>query len=569
MKVGKKRKLGNTVTVIMLFLFLAGMITTIFTIFGMFFQKKVREKQDMLAYCARLVPCVLWNGEEDFSDVNTQNLKDYVQTYMVFENNHSGEIVNRWLANGKDETYETVYKQCSALKSALEVSSLFIYQAKQDASGALLNDMVMVLDASSSRRVRYDLGDVFGKTKAFETVEQVYRTGEPATYDEAAVNYSGFILISYAPVKDADGNVIAVAGAEITLTSILMSVIKDNWMLMLDEIVDFLVLGVAVTIFIKKRIVKPVGILSSHMRDFVADETNLTVQSISDIHTNDELEQMADDFNALAWRIVHYAENLEEKTAEDERIKVDLTVARQIRNIISSETAYPAFPERTSFDLCLSLKHTIYNKCSFCKYFFTDTNRLCVVVGEALGENLASLIFSALSVSYIKSTAKMGFEPYKVAAEVNNNLCSIEKKDKGLTVGAVIADIDLQNGVMRYINAGMPPILFKEPGEAFAFGKARLPFSLGQMPGISFQQHTIRLCQGSTVLFTSYGVSEMRAPDGEDYSMQRLLNSVNCISAETYELDRIIAQIEDDLERFRNDAPIQRDTTILGFRYFG
>lgn len=125
---------------------------------------------------------------------------------------------------------------------------------------------------------------------------------------------------------------------------------------------------------------------------------------------------------------LYYTENLEIKTAEEQRLRLDLDVAGQIRQAISSETTYPAFPERTDFDLCASMKHTIYNKCSFCNYFFTDTDRLFIVVGESLGNTLASMIFSILALSSIRSYAKIGLTPYQIAAETNNQLCSTEKK---------------------------------------------------------------------------------------------------------------------------------------------
>ena len=344
----------------------------------------------------------------------------------------------------------------------------------------------------------------------------------------------------------------------------------DNYsFLLIDAAVNFHVFGLAVFIFIKISIVKPVGIISDHMNKFVSDESSLSFTPVTEIHTSDEIQQIADDFNSLAQRTIDYTKNLAAKTSKEERLRVDYDVASQMRKVISSEMSYPAFPERTDFDLCASLNHTKFNKCSFCNYFFTDTNRLVIVVGESLGDSLASMIFSVLSVSYIKCFAIMGFDPYKIASETNNQLCSIEKKDAGLTVGAFIADIDLKNGVMRYVNAGMPPMLIKKPGENFELAKADLPFNLGQMRGVSFEQNTLQLYQGSAVFLTSTGVTEMSDPKGDKYGFDRLLDVMNRITGNVYDLDKAIKELENDLDNFRNDAPVPSDTTILGFRYFG
>ena len=211
----------------------------------------------------------------------------------------------------------------------------------------------------------------------------------------------------------------------------------------------------------------------------------------------------------------------------------------------------------------------MYNKCSFVNYFFTDTNHLFLVIGESLGNSFSSMIFSILSISYIKGYAKRGFDPYKIAAETNNELCSAEKKDSGLTVGAVIACVDLKMGTMKYVNAGMPPILIKKPGDNFTPDKANLPFSLGQMRGVSFEQNTIQLYQGSTVLFTSFGVTEMSGQNGTLYGYDRLVDVMNRISGNVYALNDTINELEKDLDAFGDSSARSHDTAILGFRYFG
>ena len=556
----------------MLVLFVIAMFTTVLSIVGTNFEKKVNEKRNNLIYCAEMVSCVIEAPDRDYSTVTAGNIKRYLDSYRENGNSDktdmSSDKVEYWLKNGKDSEYEKVDGIIKDLRSSLDVSELYVYQAKTDADKQLQNDMIMVFDAASSGK-SYELGEEFGKSAVFKTVSKVYQTGKPQLHDSKDYGKTRFMIVAFSPIKNSAGKVTAIAGAEVSLRGILASVFKDNWFMLIDEAFDFLLLGLALAFFIKKSIITPVDTLSKHMRNFVSDESGLEYKPINEIKTNDELEQMCDDFNALAERIVDYTKDLKEKTAEQEHIKADLAVSSQIRSIISGKTSYPAFPERTDFDLCLSMKHTINNKCSFANYFFVDTNRLYIVIGEALGSNLASIIFSALSLSYIKSTAKMGLEPYRVAAEVNNNLCSIEKKDRGLTIGAIIAEIDLKEGVMRYVNACMPPLLIKNPGERFALDKASLPFSLGQMPGVAFKQSTLNLSQGSTVLFTSYGVSETVGSSGSDYSIQRLLKNVNDITGGVYELDKIIQGVEDDLEKFRDGTPVKNDTAILGFRYFG
>ena len=71
------------------------------------------------------------------------------------------------------------------------------------------------------------------------------------------------------------------------------------------------------------------------------------------------------------------------------------------------------------------------------------------------------------------------------------------------------------------------------------------------------------------LVFTSYGVPEMKNENGENFSESRLAETINEISAHTYELDRVVFELEECLEKFRYTEPAKNDTTIAAFRYFG
>ena len=531
-------------------------------LFIMYFDETSEEAYDTLLFLTDMVEYRLYEVGEYPEDIN--EWEEFYQSQRI-----PGENVDRWLREGKDELYDTASEHIRAMLADYGMDEVFVYKFTKGEDGRLINNAVVVLDTDIGAKPEYDLGYNLGASPYFETVQKVYETNEVQKLTDAERRKNGFGIAALAPVHYNDGTVCAVAGTKIKANTIALHVISENGMLTVIAAADILVFGIAILLFVRWKIVNPIGKISASMREFVSEEGSLAFRPVTDIHTNDEIEQIADDFNSLAARIIDYTHNLEEKTIVEERLRFDLDVSQQIRSTLSSEIRYPAFPERTDFDLCASMKHTIFNKCSFCNYFFTDTNRICIVVGESLGDNLASMIISITAVAYIKSFAKMGFEPQKIAFETNNQLCSAEKKDKGLTAGVVIADIDLKTGVMRYVNAGMPPVIIKKAGESFTPEKVNLPFSLGQMRGVTFEQNTIQLWQGNTVLFTSYGVSEMINPKGEKYTIQRLQDTVNRISSNLYELDKIIERLEQNLDNFRQDAPVTMDTAILGFRYFG
>lgn len=481
-----------------------------------------------------------------------------------------GEEIDEWLKDGKDEFYDIASEEFEIIKELFDLEDLYIYYPERDAEGNITNNMVIVMDTlDDTFGSKLNLGYVFGQSRAYDTICKVFETGKVVRHGRMEKESNNMILAAFAPIKYSDGRVAAVVGAELDASLMAHDSIINTISLATLADLAIAVFAVIMIVMLRSNVIKPLNVISGHMKRFVADEGSLDFEPITEIHTNDEIEQIADDFNSLAQRTIEFTQNLEVKTTEEERLRVDLDVASQIRRVISSETVYPPFPERSDFDLCASLGHTMYNRCSFCNYFLTDTGHLHIVLGESLGNGLASMLFTILSVTYIKSFAKMGFEPYKIAAEVNNQICSIEKKDNGLTVGAVIIEIDLKSGLMKYVNAGMPPVLLKKPGEELVSEKANLPFSLGQMRGISFEQNNVQLYQGSSVLLTSFGISEACDRKGSKYGMERLVETANRISGNVYALNEAVKELESDVERFRGDAPVAMDTAVVAFRYYG
>ena len=56
---------------------------------------------------------------------------------------------------------------------------------------------------------------------------------------------------------------------------------------------------------------------------------------------------------------------------------------------------------------------------------------------------------------------------------------------------------------------------------------------------------------------------------GDRFTEIGLRDEVNDIAGKFYSLEYMINELDIRLENFRKDAPIELDTTILGFRYFG
>ena len=482
------------------------------------------------------------------------------------------ERVKGWLEKGPDEYYNVTENDMYSIKSEFGLSDLYVYKPTMDDDGNLNDEAVFIFDIvedGDNSVIKMQLGQSYKRLHEYELAKKAYQTKEPQFCENYAPNGRSPMLLAVVPMMLDNGEVYAVVGLTIPMLSITKSAVNVSIAMVLVFACVIVIFAIVNLLFIRRTIIRPVKLLSKSMNTFVSGGNEYHYTPVTEIHTRDEIEQMTDNFNSMAESIIKKTHDLEQAAMTQERMRTELDVSGTIRSALSAESTYPAFPERKDFELYASLKNTVYNNCSFCNYYLTGNDHLFIVLGESVGKTLPSILMSMLAAESIHCLAEMDVPPCRIAAETNDQLCSFERNDRNMTVCAMIIEIDLSDGMMKYINAGMPPMILKIAGEPYQAEEETMQFNLGEMRGVSFTQKTVQLQQGNSLIITSHGVSEMRNRGGEIFTGQRLVEEVNRLSSTQYYLNDIIGGLEERLEQFRQDRAIELDTTILGFRYFG
>ena len=509
--------------------------------------------------------------------ISYNHTQKYLERLMIRCGNYVNEVVDAemvrdWLKNGPDESYDLTEKELEAMCDQFQISYLFVYVPQYDAQRNLKPDVTFVFDLNppgTPEEKIYHLGEVGKDMSESYKTQEMLETGEAQFDYRVMTENEGELIMVLVPLKLDNDTIYGVIGLCFKTENVkLLSVNTTVLLVVLFESVIIL-FAALLLIFIHRRIIKPVKMLSYHMDHFVSAGKELTQHDPILINTNDEIEMMTDNFNAMAESIVKYTQDMKTITASQERLKAELDMAGNIRAAVSADLTANDFDQRTDFSLYASLKNTVYNSCSFCNYFLRDEEHLIIVLGESVGKSLPSMLMSMLASTHIFALARMGVEPYKIAYDTNNSLCGFERNSLSMTVSAFICEIDLSTGEMKYVNAGMPPIVLKTTGEAYRNQGEQIQFNLGEMRGVSFVQKTIRLNQGCTFFLTSYGVPEMKNPDGEKFTEERLAKEINAIAASHYALPDMVQSLEQTLDAFRKDTTIELDTTIFAFRYYG
>jgi hypothetical protein len=148
--------------------------------------------------------------------------------------------------------------------------------------------------------------------------------------------------------------------------------------------------------------------------------------------------------------------------------------------------------------------------------------RLVFAVFDAVGHGLASSLISTLAVG-----------AYRNARRCEKDLATtVEAIDAAITAQfpdfryatALIAELDVETGVLEWINAGHPPPLLLRSGRVIGTleCRPRVPLGLGWLLPTPVELGHVQLEPGDALLLYTDGVVEAKRSQGVDFGLERL-----------------------------------------------
>lgn len=279
------------------------------------------------------------------------------------------------------------------------------------------------------------------------------------------------------------------------------------------------------------------------------------------VESDDETALLSEAFNHMADSLKDYIENLSRITAEKERIGTELYIAKNIQASMLP-CIFPAFPERTEFDIYATMDPAKEVGGDFYDFFMVDERHLAIVVADVSGKGVPAALFMVIGKTLIKDHTKPGRDLGEVFTEVNELLC--ESNSEGLFITAFEGVLDLVTGELRFVNAGHEiPFVYK--GNGFETYKIRAGFVLAGMEGIRYQCGSMQLEPGDKIFQYTDGVTEAANQKREMYGMGRL-GAVLCRN-ESAAPERLLACVKADIDAFVGDALQFDDITMLCLEY--
>ncbi len=320
------------------------------------------------------------------------------------------------------------------------------------------------------------------------------------------------------------------------------------------EILVFAALFALIYLLIKRVVVNQIKTINGSLAKIANGDLNETV----DVRSNEEFASLSDDINSTVDTLKHY---IDEASA---RIDKELEFAKNIQ-ASALPNVFPAFPKRKEFEIYALMDPAKEVGGDFYDFYMTNQDTLHFLVADVSGKGIPAAMFMMRAKTELKSLTEAELPLCDVFTRGNNALC--EGNDAGMFVTAWQGSVDLEEGILRYTNAGHNPPLVRHADGQFEFLRSRAGFILAGMENVNYKTQEFHLVPGDTVFLYTDGVTEATNADNKLYGEERLQAALN--SREFDGMQELCDYVKADVDAFVGDAPQFDDITMVAFRFHG
>ena len=375
-------------------------------------------------------------------------------------------------------------------------------------------------------------------------------------------NENGNVLSAFAPVT-FEGEIIAVAGVDISMTTINKTVVHDTFLIAGIIIVFFILFSLIFIAIIRKKIVKPINSLANEMSNFIVDSSDGMISNFdkSDITGSGEVGTLIEDFNIMKGDIKKYTENIASISAERERMNTELDLAAKIQRS-NLKTDFPAFSNEKAFNLFAATKEAKEIGGDFYDYFMIDENHLLVLIADVEGKGIPAALLMMKTNTIIENIAYVEKNPVAIMNCVNKKL--LNSNDEGLYVTVFLGILNTANGKMVYTNAGHTSPIFINNDSCILL-KNNHDLMAGAMEDAQYHSEEIEFTKGGRLFLYTDGVTEGFNTAKEPFGEERLLKAI--LKNKEKRPEDLIQALSEELNSFTGDAEQSDDITMLVLDY--
>lgn len=471
--------------------------------------------------------------------------------------------------------YEQTQDVLNRLKEEYQIEYIYIVKPlNTDASDNMMDVMAgvteyeRVYEKDTLTQLGELTGDAYSSEVAGKYLKQMESKNQNITYffnrTEFGYDYTGLITI-----KDSSGKSVAVLAVDISINEIRDTLVKYVFIVLVGMIFLIAVFLTALYSWLKKRIIVPISKVKTAAQAFVISshgQTDPEKIQFEDpqIVSEDEMQALSEAFVTMAADLKEYMRDLLAETKEKERISTELSLATEIQaNMLPC--IFPAFPERTEFDIYAMMHPAKEVGGDFYDFFLIDEDHLALVIADVSGKGVPAALFMVIAKTLIKNQALTGESPAQILRSVNEQLCEGNEAELFVTVWLGIIQISTGKGIAA--NAGHEhPVIRRKDGK-FELVIYRHSPAVAVMEGMNFREHEFELYPGDTLFVYTDGVPEATDSQNKLFGNERMLNALN--KNPDAKPEELLKNVKEEVDLFTKEVPQFDDVTMLGIKYYG
>ncbi|MEA4853374.1 MAG: SpoIIE family protein phosphatase [Christensenella sp.] len=312
-------------------------------------------------------------------------------------------------------------------------------------------------------------------------------------------------------------------------------------------------------------------VLSKFLEHKIIRSMECTNQSLEKITQGDLNEKATVDtsveFQALSQGINTTVDSLKDAIQRAEAaawMERELSIASEIQLACMPKLMNHSLEEDHRFRLFADMKTAKEVGGDFYDYFVVGENKLGFVIADVSGKGIPAAMFMMSAKTYIKLYMEQGGNLADAFCTVNQKLCENNEVEMFVTVFAGV--IDLQNGMLRYVNAGHNPSALLREG-AVTWLKERSGPLIGMIEQAKYKELSLQLKKGDLLCLYTDGVTEAMNPQKELFGTQRLADILKETSGQP--LAKIGEILYGEITAFEQGAQRADDITMLLLRLEG
>ena len=279
--------------------------------------------------------------------------------------------------NGDSDEYRDRLNRMDILCNKQNVTLIYVIDVDTSDYGRFVNIYNSVNKDSSYSR--WDIG--YQRDTTNEEYAQVYKDIYENGLQRGTVMRTKDLrgkephITSLVPVKDSNGKVQAILCVQRPMAELATGRQKYLKSVGLTAVLLTIIASFAVAGFLKKQFVEPVGIIIGEAARFSKENTVADQTILKDISNIREIQELGASVEKMETDTLRYMQNLMRVTAERERIDTELSLASRIQaNMLPN--IFPAFPDRTEFDIHASMTPAKEVGGDFYDFFLIDEDHL-------------------------------------------------------------------------------------------------------------------------------------------------------------------------------------------------